>query len=282
VLALVISLLASVSWGSTDFLAGLASRRVAVPVVLLGVEGVGLVLIGLVILATGESPPPAATLAQGAAAGVVGVTGLGLFFYALTLGKMGVVAPVSACGAALPAVVGLATGDPFSGALAVGLVCALAGIVLVSLEAEHEEQAHHTQRGGRAIAFALLAALGFGGYYVLFDGVADESVPWGLVAARGLPVIVLIGVVLVRRLTLPRGGVRGLIAGAGALDITATTLYGVALTQGSLSVVSVVGSLFPVTTVVLARVVLKERLRRVQAAGVVLALGGVALIAAGG
>jgi drug/metabolite transporter (DMT)-like permease len=282
VLALAISLVASVSWGSTDFLAGLASRRVSVPVVLIGVEGIGLIIIAAVIAVTGEGPPPVATLLQGALAGACGVTGLGLFFYALTLGKMGVVAPVASCGAALPAIVGVAGGDPFSGLLAVGLLATFAGIVLISFEAEHEEQEHHTQKGGRAVVFALLAALGFGGYYVFFDGVADQSVPWGLVAARGLPVLVLAAVVLLRRLEPPRGGDRGLVVGAGVLDITATTLYGIALTKGSLSVVSVVGSLFPLTTVLLARGILGERLRVVQGVGVACALAGVALIAASG
>ena len=277
-LAVAISLTASIFWGSTDFLAGLASRRVAVPVVVLGVEGVGLIVILLVAVLTGEPVPDARWLLQGAAAGIVGVTGLALFFWALSLGKMSIVAPITACGAALPAVIGLATGDPFSGMLAVGLLAALAGIVLVSFEAEHE--AHPDDASRRPLILAGLAALGFGGYYVLFDGVADQSIAWGLVAARGLPMLALAGIVTVRRLSVPRDATRRLIVGAGLLDILATSLYGIALTKGSLSAVSVVGSLFPLTTVVLARVVLGERVRPVQRAGIVLAVGGVALIAA--
>jgi uncharacterized membrane protein len=282
VLAVAISLLASVSWGSTDFLAGLASRRAAVPVVLLGVQGLGLTLALAFSLLTAEPLPDAGILARAAVAGVLGTTGLGCFFYALSLGKMGVVAPITACGAAIPAIVGVAGGDPFSGLLGAGLAVAITGIVLVSLEAEHEEQAHHTRAGGRAIAFAALAAVGFGGYYVAFDPVADVSVPWGLVVARTPGVLVLGALVLALGLRVPGGRERRLVAGAGVLDVSATALYGIALTQGSLSVVSVVGSLFPLTTVVLARVVLKERLRRVQVAGVALALTGVALIAASG
>ena len=276
-LAVAISLIASVAWGSTDFLSGLASRRAPVPAVVLGVEGTGLIVILLVAILSGEPVPDVATMAQGAAAGIAGVSGLALFFTALSLGSMSLVAPITACGAALPAIVGVAGGDPFSRLLAVGLVAALTGIVLVSMEGRDEGDA----RSRRPLVLAGLAAVGFGGYYVLFDSVADQSIAWGLVAARGIPVIALAGIVSVRRIALPPAPVRRLIGAAGLLDITATSLYGVALTKGALSAVSVVGSLFPLTTVLLARVVLGERVRPVQLAGIVLALGGVALIAAG-
>ncbi len=279
--AIAISLVASVCWGSTDFLSGIASRKVSVPVVLIGVEGVGLVVILAIGLVTGEPVPAMRWLLQAAAAGIVGVTGLGLFFWALSLGKMSVVAPISACGAALPAIVGVAHGDPVSGLLAAGLLAALAGIVLVSLEAEHEGETHPSRAGRLPLLLAGLAALGFGSYYVLFDAVADHSIVWGLVAARGIPVLALAVILMVRRPARPQGSTRGLIVGAGLLDITATALYGIALTKGALSAVSVVGALFPMTTVVLARVILGERVRPIQRVGIALALGGVAMIAAG-
>jgi len=279
-LAIAISLVASVCWGSTDFLSGLASRRTAVPIVVLGVEAVGLIIILAVALLTSEPLPATRWLVQAAAAGVLGVSGLALFFLALSLGKMSVVAPITSCGAAIPAIVGVATGDPFTGLLAAGLVAALAGIVLVSLEAEHEGETHPDRSGRLPLVLAGLAAIGFGGYYVLFDAVADHSIVWGLVAARGVPVLALIAIVVARHAAPPQGSARGLVLGAGVLDILATSLYGIALTRGSLSAVSVVGALFPLTTVILARVVLGERVRPIQRVGIVLALGGVALIAA--
>ncbi len=279
-LAIAISLVASVCWGSTDFLSGLASRRTAVPVVVLGVEGVGLTIILAVALATGEPLPATRWLVQAAAAGILGVSGLALFFWALSLGKMSVVAPITSCGAAIPALVGVMTGDPFTGLLAAGLVAALAGIVLVSLEAEHEGEVRPERSGRLPLVLAGLAAIGFGGYYVLFDAVADQSIIWGLVAARGIPVIALIAIVLALHAAPPQGAARGQVLSAGVLDILATSLYGIALTKGSLSAVSVVGALFPLTTVVLARVVLGEHVRPIQRAGIVLALTGVALIAA--
>jgi len=277
--AVVIALLASFLWGTTDFLSGLASRRTGVVVALLIIEAVGLVAALALALIVADPVPGAAVLAQAAAAGVSAASGLGLFFYALTLGRMSVVAPITACGAILPAVVGLASGDPFSGVLAAGLVSALLGIVLVSLEAEREEEREGGAAAGRVIALALLGALGMGGYYVLFDGVADHSLAWGLTAARVIPVLVLAVAVSVRRGPAPDKTAGRLSVGAGVLDVSATALYGVALTRGSLSAVSVVGSLFPLTTVLLARVLLAERLRRVQQLGIAFAVLGVALIA---
>jgi drug/metabolite transporter (DMT)-like permease len=277
--AVVIAFAASILWGSTDFLSGLASRRTGVVVALGIIEGVGLVAAVALALIVADPVPGAAVLAQAAAAGVSAATGLGLFFYALTLGRMSVVAPITSCGAILPAVVGLTTGDPFSGVLAVGLLSALLGIVLVSLEAEREEEREGGAAAGRVIALALLGALGMGGYYVLFDGVADHSLPWGLAAARVIPVLVLAVAVLARSGPAPDPTARRLSLSAGVLDVSATALYGVALTRGSLSAVSVVGSLFPLTTVLLARVLLAERLRRVQQLGIAFAVLGVALIA---
>lgn len=277
--AVVIALFASFLWGTTDFLSGLASRRTGVVVALAIIEAVGLVAALALALIVRDPVPDAAVLAQAAAAGISAASGLGLFFYALTLGRMSVVAPITACGAILPAIVGLATGDPFSGILAAGLVSALLGIVLVSLEAEREEEREGGAAAPRVIGLALLGALGMGGYYVLFDGVADHSLFWGLTAARVIPVTVLGIAVLARRGPAPDGPARRLSLGAGVLDVSATALYGVALTRGSLSAVSVVGSLFPLTTVLLARVLLAERLRRVQQLGIAFAVLGVALIA---
>src|SRR5690349_986285 len=270
-----IALVASVCWGTTDFLSGLASRRAGVPVTLLVVQGTGLVIAVVAALGLAEAVPGLGMLAQAAAAGVSGAVGLGLFFTALSIGPMSVVAPISACSAVLPAVVGLATGDPFSALLGAGLVSAVLGIVLVSRETD-DPGAH---AGRRAVILAIAGAIGLGGYYVLFDGVGDHGLAWGLVAARVLPVLALAGIVAVRRLAAPDRTARPLAGGAGVLDVSATALYGVALTHGSLSAVSVVGSLFPLTTVLLARVLLKERLRHVQQVGIAFAVLGVALIA---
>jgi drug/metabolite transporter (DMT)-like permease len=128
---------------------------------------------------------------------------------------------------------------------------------------------------------ALMAAVGFGTYFIGADVAADESVLWTVLLGR-LVAVPFVGAALVARgVPLPRGGDRWLLCLAGVVDLGATALYGVANTHGDLSIVSVVGSLYPIATVILARAVLQERVRPVQAVGVLAALSGVALIAMG-
>lgn len=274
--------MASACWGSADFAGGLVTKRASVLSVLLGVEGVGLLLVVAALAVSGEPLPPRDAVLYALAAGACGVSALGFFYSGLAIGTMSIVAPISASGAALPVLVGVLSGDALSALVAAGLVVTMTGVILASLEATVEEETHeHTRRSRLSIVFALCAALGFGGYFALSDPAADFSVLWLLFFVRILGVVVLGALVLARRTPLPAGRDRGLVAGAGVLDVTATGLYGVAQTLGALSIVSVVGALYPVTTVLLARGVLGERLRTVQAIGVGLALTGVALIALG-
>jgi drug/metabolite transporter (DMT)-like permease len=145
----------------------------------------------------------------------------------------------------------------------------------------HHDDAEQTAAGRTAVWLALAAALGFGSYFVFSDVAADSSVPWLLVFSRTLVVPVLIAVALVRRAPVPGRSSLLVLALAGLLDVSATGLYGLANTKGALSVVSVLGALYPVATVLLARVMLGERIRRIQQAGVAAAMVGVALIATG-
>jgi drug/metabolite transporter (DMT)-like permease len=176
-------------------------------------------------------------------------------------------------------IVGVATGDSLSVLVSVGLAVTVVGVILASREAHEEEQ--QAAAGRLSIALALLAAIGFGSYFVLSDAAADDSILWFLVLSRVIPVPLLIAVAAWRH--LPHPPVRSAVAlvAGGTLDCGATGLYALANTKGALSIVSVVGSLYPVATVVLARVVLGERIRPVQRAGVVAALAGVAMIASG-
>lgn len=281
--AVLISLLASALWGGADFIGGLVTKRHGVLAVVAFVEGAGLVGIAVLLAISGESLPPSSDLVNAAIAGLCGVTGLALFYQALSIGTMSIVAPVSSCGAAIPAVYGVATGDPMSLVLGLGILVAMVGIILASLEAEHEgvEQVRAGEGSRLALVLAGLSAFGFGGYFIFFDRATGDSVLWSLATARSVPLAVLVVVIAVRRIPLPRGRDAQALVLAGLTDAGATGLYGIALTKGALSVVSVVGSLYPVTTVLLARVVLGERVRAIQAAGIVLALTGVALIAAG-
>jgi drug/metabolite transporter (DMT)-like permease len=279
-MALAFAITAAAIWGLADFLAGLASRRVAVPVVLLLVEGGGLVVIVAITLAAGEpffSDSRDALLAIGG--GLCGVLGLGCFYRALAIGTMSVVAPISATGATLPVIVGIATGDRPSPIASAGLAAVVAGVVLASREQHESDEA--AAAGRAAILLALLSAAGFGGFIALTDTPADVSVLWTLVLARSAALPIIVGVILVTRPRLPSGRFALAIAGIGTIDLLATALIAIANTKGDLSVVAVLGSMYPVATVLLAAAVLHERLRPPQFAGVMLALGGVAAVAAG-
>jgi drug/metabolite transporter (DMT)-like permease len=279
-MAVAIALSAAACWGLADFLAGLASRRVAVILVLLLIQLGGFAVIGAITLATRPAwftDNGDALLALGG--GLAGVLGLGLFYRALAIGTMSVVAPISASGVALPVVVGLATGDRPSPIAAAGLAAIVVGVILASREVHEDEDA---ARAGRAsVLLALASAVGFGAFFALTDAPADDSKMWTLVLARGAALPFLIALVVAHRPRLPAPRLGLGIALVGTIDLAATALIVVANTKGDLSVVSVLGSMYPVTTVLLAAAFLHERLLPPQLAGVGLALGGVALVAAG-
>ncbi len=278
-LAVALALAASSCWGVADFLGGLQSRRVAIPVVLCLVEGTGLLLVLVVIAASGEPAPGTRAALLAVIAGVAGVIALACFFRALAIGTMSIVAPISATGVALPVVVGLVTGDRLSTLVAAGIAVTVTGIVLASRE--RHDDAERAAAGRRSIALALVAAVGFGSYFALSDAAADDSVLWLLVLSRIVPVPALAVLARARRMRPPSRSRALVLVGAGTVDCSATALYAVANTHGALSIVAVVGSLYPVMTVVLARTFLGERIRPVQQAGVAAALAGVAMIAAG-
>ncbi len=276
---MVLSLVASAAWGLSDFAGGLFSRRLPVPSVLLVIEVGGLLTATTVVLVTGDAFPDSRHVLFALGAGFAGISGLALFFTALSMGTMSVVAPLSATGAIVPVAVGVATGDTISLLLGLGVVATLVGVALAGREADDPARVAADDR--RAIVLALVAAVGFGTFFTLYDVAADASLGWTILLAR-LPAIPLVGLVVWRRrLPLPKGQDLRRLVGAAQLDCIATSLYAVAITRGALSVVAVVGSLYPVATVLLARFVLGERLQRVQAIGVTAAMVGVALISVG-
>lgn len=278
--AIAYSLCAAASWGLADFLGGLKSRRLGVLPVLLWVEGAGLVVVLALIAITQTGPPDTRSLIASVVAGAAGLSALGLFYRALSIGTMSIVAPISATGVVLPVIVGLATGDALTAVVAIGLVVTVAGVLLAS-----REEAHEIESGGPNRPAALLAvgaAIGFGLYFTFGDVAADGSILWLLAVGRTvvLPVMWL----LARRgdaPLVPPPNERWQLCLIGMADLAATGLYGVATTRGALSIVAVIGSLYPVATILLARAVLSERLTRGQLAGVVAALAGVAMVSAG-
>ncbi len=194
---------------------------------------------------------------------------------------MSVVAPISASGVTVPVVIGVASGDRPSALQAVGLAVTFAGVILASREV-HEEEGDGARDARLAIVLALIAAVGFGLFFTLTDAVADDSILWLLLLGRCASIAALTVIVVVRPpVVRPRRADLLPLAAIGALDLLATGLYALAMTEGLLSVVSVIGALYPVATLLLARALLKERLHRGQQSGVVLAFAGVAAVAAG-
>ena len=182
----------------------------------------------------------------------------------------------------IPVVGGVLGGDHLAAIQVLGMLAAVAGVVPSSRHPDPDPTSADRRSHRRAVELALLAAVGFGSYFLLAHIAARGGVGWLLLNAHITTVLgVLIACAFVRStLRLPGRPDLGILALAGAVDLAATGLYGIANRHGQLSIVAVAGSLYPVTTVLLARSVLRERVARVQALGVGLALAGVALIAA--
>ncbi len=248
--------------------------------VLLGQQLAGGLIVAAVIVATAEALPGGRSVGLSLLAGLTGAVALGAFYRALAVGTMSIVAPISASGVTLPVVVGIAGGDRPSAAQAAGLVVTIVGVMLASREVHDDAGGASASR--QSIVLALLAAVMFGVFFILTDTVADDSILWLLLLGRTASVAALVAIVVARPPAVrPKRSDLGPLAAIGALDLAATGLYAVALTEGLLSVVAVVGALYPIATVLLARGVLKERLQRVQTIGVALAFLGVAAVAAG-
>jgi len=269
-----------VSWGFADFLGGIQTRRNAVLAVLLVSQGAGLVGVALLVILSGEPPPSLADMAPAALGGLGGIIALGAFYRALAMGTMSIVAPISATGAVVPVIAGLAAGDRPGPVQVVGIAVAVTGVILASREAPTED-GRKLADTRKSIALALIAALGFGGFLTALDHSAQHGVEWALLAARATSFPAVFIAALITRPALPGRADLPALCLVGVLDAGANGLFAAATTHGLLSIVGVLGSLYPVTTVVLARALLRERVRRVQEIGVVAALAGVALIAAG-
>jgi drug/metabolite transporter (DMT)-like permease len=277
VLAIALALGASLSWGCGDFLGGLKSRSLHVLTVLAlsQVAGLAAVLVWLVV--SGDEAPGAGPLALAAAGGAAGGLGIAALYRGMALGAMGIVAPVSGIAAVVPFTFGLVSGER-PGVLQIGgILLALAGVALASREP--------AERGGgpaAGIGLALLAAIGFGLYFVFIDSAADASVPYAVATARATSLALALGAALVVGASLrpPRNQLPAL-AVVGVCDVGANVLFALATTRGFLSVISVLSSLYPIVTVALAAVVLHERIASAQRLGVAGALLGAALISVG-
>ena len=265
-----------------DFFGGLQSRRLPSLAVAVWSQLAGGLTLGLVLAFLGQAPTVQG-LAWGALAGVFGGLGLAFFYRGLAVGLMSIVAPIAACGAAVPVVVALVLGEAPAALALVGMAAAMAGVVMASLPSSGSADQSATDPR-QALFMALGAAGGFGLFFVLLDVAAATGDPplWVVGGARVGSLLLLGSVAAIGRQALPFPGRRmPAVALIGIADTLANVLFTYATLEGNLGAVSVLGSLYPLATIALARVVLAERLARLQAVGVSLALMGIVLIAAG-
>jgi drug/metabolite transporter (DMT)-like permease len=269
---------ASLSWGLGDFLGGVKARVLPALTVLAASQPFGLAALGIGVAARG-SGIPGDEVAWSALAAVFGTIGLFAFYRGMAAGAISVVAPIAAVAAGVPVIWGVVvSGDRVSGLQAIGFVAAVGGSVAASLESRPGQR-----QLAAGVGWAAVAMLAFGAYYVPMHAASTQDWLWPAFLFRCTSVTLVWSIVLVRR-AWPRGlrpHWTGLVA-IGVLDTGGNALFAAASSHGLLSVVSVLASLYPVVTVLLARLVLGERVQRTQDAGVVVALVGVVLITAGG
>jgi drug/metabolite transporter (DMT)-like permease len=276
-LAIVFGLASAASWGSGDFSGGFATRRGSVYSVVIISQLIGGVFLVTLALSLRESIPAADNLILGGIAGISGAIGLVALYTGLASGRMGVVAPVTAVvAAAIPVLFSLFTeGLPATSQL-VGFGMGLIAVWLLSSGGDGDAiQA-------RELGLALTAGSGFGLFFILIDQVSQSAVFWPLVAARIASVSFLIILTLVRRgWERPAGNQLSLIALAGIFDTGGNTFFVLATRMGRLDIAAVLSSLYPAATVLLAWLILKERLMPQQWLGVAATLAALVFIAGG-
>jgi uncharacterized membrane protein len=273
-LAVALALGSSVVWGTADFLGGVYTRRLTLAPVVVVSQLAGLVLLTVATALTGVFDPR--SFAIGLAAGVCGAVGIAAFYRALATGTISIVSPISACGALVPVGLALAQGERPGRLALVGSAIALSGAVLASV---HEYSGDHPAARS-SVVLAATAALGIGGYLYFIGHAVDggHTLP-ALLGGRCSSLALLVTGALVTRssMRMPAADIPA-VAGIGLLDVGANALFAAAAERGYLSVVSVLGSEYPVVTVILAQVLLHERVTRPQAAGIGLALVGVGIV----
>jgi drug/metabolite transporter (DMT)-like permease len=282
--AVTLGLAAALAYGTGDFIAGLLSRRISFVAVALVSNAVAWLVMCAVLAATWDGPPTVTAGSWGAASGMGSALGTLALYRGLARGPMGVVAPLSALGAAvIPVAVGVVAGDRPAPAAWAGVALALPAIWLVSTHDSGRARRPRWPVGG--IVDGLLAGLGFGLLFVALDRAGDGSGLWPVVAGQATSTVLLAGVAArgpsrADRHGVTRGGIMAAV-GVGVLGAAATTCYFLSTHAGMLAIVAVVTSLYPAVTVVLAAVLLRERVRRSQGAGLLLALAAVTLIVLG-
>ena len=270
---LFLALGASLAWGVADFAGPLFSRTLGTLRVLFWAQVGGVAALCVALGVRGAGPAGWGVLFA-VAASFGGMLGLFAYYQGMVTGAMSVVAPIAGVSAVIPVIFGIATGDNPSTAQVAGIACALAGVGLASIE-HHEGR----RRIAAGVGLALLAALGFGFYFPWMHAAGKVDFWWASFVFRVTALLLVAAVVAARRPSVRlswRWAVLAMACGIG--DTIGNVLFAASSKSGLVSLTSVLASLYPVVTVLLAASVLKERVARTQKAGIVLTLAGVVLI----
>jgi drug/metabolite transporter (DMT)-like permease len=268
----------SLFWGVGDFLGGLAAKRLHVVAVLALSQAAGLAGVVVWVALGGDPFPGVAAVLPAMGAGLAGVVGLAALYRGLAIGAMGIVAPISAASPIVPLAVDAARGTTPGAIQWLGIALVLTGIVALSREPRSVGSARFAVGAG----LALIAALGFGSFIVAIDLAADESAGWAVLVARSTALaLVLTAAVLTTTSLRAPGRLVPMLLAIGVFDTGANVLVALATTHGAAGIVAVLSALYPVVTIVLARIVLGERLSVARRTGGAVALTGAALVAAG-
>lgn len=271
------ALLASASWGASDFAGGAASRRAPLLGVLLTTQAIGLLAALGLATGSGEAPIDGRDLAITITCGIVGAAGLFFLYGGLSTGRMGVVAPVAGVTAAtIPTIGGLILQGVPSGIVLVGILLAIIAVVLVSTSADE------TSERPSGLAWALASGVAMGSFSFLISRVSESHLFWPLVAVRAVEAsIFLVAILAIRRPWRISRPLWPTILAIGILDMLGNAFYLTAAHAGPLAIAAVLSSLYPVVTVVLATMLLRERVTREHAVGILAAALAIALIATG-
>ncbi|HEY3921966.1 MAG TPA: DMT family transporter [Gaiellaceae bacterium] len=274
--ALSLALSASLAWGIADFVGPWQGRTLGALRVMLWAQVGGIAMLAVVVAARGEGPHHWAIL-WAIPAAISGTTGLYAYYRGMQIGAMAVVAPIAGASAIVPVVFGIATGDRPRTVQIAGIACAIVGVALAAQE--------HQQGGQRRVAagvgLAVLAAIGFGFYFPPMHAAGAADPWWSSFIFRITAFLVVLAAVAARRPTVRLGGrALAIVLAVGCGDTLGNLLFAASSGHGIISLTSVLASLYPIVTVVLAAAFLKERVARMQLAGIVLTLTGVGLISA--
>lgn len=274
------ALLAAAMYGAADFLGGTVARRASAVNAAIATQGAGLALLLLGTPLMLDAHLSAADAGFGALAGLTGGVGVALLYHALAIGPMSVVAPITAvCAVVVPLIAGLLFGERLTPASGLGVALAIVAVVLLGQDPAPSGPAQHGARLTRGVRVAILSGIAVGGFLVALGRTSEAAGLWPLAVSRvvSIALFLTLSAATGRGVTVPRAALVPVIA-CGGLDMLANAFYLIAVRQGQLSLVATLASLYPASTLLLARVVLGERLGRWQQLGVATAGAAIVLI----